>query len=207
MQHSDGKTASTEELESDLFKTDKRIVTAVIARVQQDYQLKDWMQIADVGADEGVWGQAAREFFPQSYITGYEKRLITPTPAHFNEWVWGDFLDADEQRKYHLILSNPPYSADENFCLKMHQMLYPQGIAVVLMRLDMLGSSKRYTGLWNTEGNNGTIVPLHRVYTLVQRIPFIRKDGKPKTPTSYHAVFVLKKGYEGEYSGNWISWY
>jgi len=39
-------------------------------------------RILDIGAGDGVWGEKAREIWPQAHITGYELRPVQPSPAY-----------------------------------------------------------------------------------------------------------------------------
>lgn len=64
--------------------------------------------------------------------------------------VVGDFLTADfGNRKFDLIVSNPPYSLALEFVQKCRSLLTPDGILAMFLKIQYWEGEKRQADLWN----------------------------------------------------------
>lgn len=99
-----------------------------------------------------------------------------------NEVIIGDFLELDIDKKYDVIIGNPPYSLAKEFVEKSLNCLKDDGVLIFLLRTAFLESKSRYE-FWQKN-------PLSGLYTLSKRPSF---TGKGTDATSY-SWFVWDKG-------------
>lgn len=100
-----------------------------------------------------------------------------------------------------VIISNPPFNLAERFIVKSIDDLKPDGMLIFLLRLNYMGSQKRFESLWQQEKYTPK-----QVITLVQRPSF---TGDNKTDATEYAFFVF-----GDTSRminkspiQWLSWF
>jgi len=96
--------------------------------------------------------------------------------------IIGDFLELDINKKYDVIIGNPPYSLAKEFVEKSLSCLKDDGVLIFLLRTAFLESKSRYE-FWQQN-------PLSGLYTLSKRPSF---TGKGTDATSY-SWFVWDKG-------------
>lgn len=105
-------------------------------------------KILDPGAGTGVWGQAAREIFPDAEIHGTEIRDV-PKPEYYDYWYHGDYerfasTFHDTDGHYDLIIGNPPYYVLEDFMDNSFDQLKRYGLLWFLLPSSFSESKKRY---------------------------------------------------------------
>lgn len=98
-----------------------------------------------------------------------------------------DFLNWNDERKFDLIITNPPYLLAQEFIEKSLNFLNEDGVLILLLRLNFFGSQKRKEWLINH-------LP---TYCLVhsKRIPFTSKG----TDSTEYAHFVWHKSIKPKF--------
>ena len=122
----------------DFFPTPKEIVRAIL----KDYSERrsSPATIFDPGCGDGVWGEVAKEIWPNSIICGVDIRDV---PKNNSYDIWHnntDFLDYKfDYKSCDLVIGNPPFKYAEQFLEKCI------GTNVIfLLRSSFLESKKRY---------------------------------------------------------------
>lgn len=98
-----------------------------------------------------------------------------------------NFLEWETDRKFDIIIGNPPYSLAMEFVEKSLSLLENDGVLVFLLRTAFLESKKRYE-FWQDNIING-------LYVLSKRPSF---TGKGTDATSY-SWFVWDKSKKDQY--------
>ena len=99
-----------------------------------------------------------------------------------NEVIIDDFLTRDfGERKFNVIIGNPPYSLAMEFVNKCLNLLEEDGVLIFLLRTAFLESKSRYE-FWQEN-------PLSGLYTLSKRPSFING----KTDACSYSWFVWRK--------------
>lgn len=107
----------------------------------------DWFPITlDSGAGGGIWGEKAKERWPEADIIGVELRPL-PKPEAYSLWDIGDYLDFDWEG-FDLIIGNPPFGKLEAFVRHSLNKLHKGGILVFLTPLSFLQGKGRGNGLF-----------------------------------------------------------
>lgn len=159
---------------------------------------EEYQWILDPGSGTGVWGIAARELFPQSYIVGVEKfpcNYCAHKQGTYDEYHYEDFLTWTPSVAFSTIIGNIPYSHAKEFIDKSLDILGHGGRILFLLRLAFLESRKRYK--WWKE------VPLKKVWVLANR-PSFTNDGH--TDETAYALYLFEKGYDAMPVLDWLSW-
>lgn len=162
----------------------------------------------DVGAGDGVWGQALKYLSTNIHLTGIDIReeakgvnLLHPFTSDnnrvYDEWVLQDFLEHD--KKYDLIFGNIPFRHATEFIMHSLDLLTENGIIVYLLRTAISESKKRYDLLYNA-GHK----PLY-IYQSVRRISF---TGNKKSDNTAYSIFIWekKKDMSRETITRWLDW-
>lgn len=110
-----------------------------------------------------------------------------------------DFLT--ENKKYDLIITNPPFSLSLAFLLKAKQIAKKK--IAFLFPLSYLHGKERYDKIYNDKE-----FPLAKVF-IFTRYPLLtsekpRKDGKYKTGMMVYAWYVFDKSHKGDPVIKWI---
>lgn len=95
-----------------------------------------------------------------------------------------DFLNTDLDRKYGVVISNPPYTLAQEFITKALECTVDNGYVVMLLRIGFFGSAKRKKWF---KAHMPEFTILHH------KRPSFSNDGK--TDSDYYAHFVWRKGY------------
>ena len=159
----------------------------------------------DPGMGNGVWGRALRPWNYDAELTGVE--LAPPgkqcgwvhemtKPGMYDNIFIADFLDWETDKKFDLIMGNPPFKLVHEFVDKSLGLLEKNGQLVFLMRLAMLESQKRYKTWW-------THSPIKKVFVSPRRISF---TGDGKSDDTAYAVFVWQEGWDAKPILDWMWW-
>ena len=173
--------------------------------------------VLDPGAGDGVWGKAFTKYhnklFGYKYeITGVELRDCSQ-PTYRDQWYnkvpyydcWynnTDFLTWESEKKFDIILGNPPYKYAEKFLFKCFDLLAPGGTLFFLLRLSFLESKRRYKLLYSK-------CPPVYVSVSTRRISF---TGNQKSDNTAYAIYYWEKGYDGQLWNvgdstlKWLDW-
>jgi len=160
----------------------------------------------DVGAGDGVWGQALKDITTSVYLTGIDVRpeakfrdlLSLPVEGSkvYDESIIQDFLKYDG--KHDLIFGNIPFRHANEFISHSLNLLTEKGIIVYLLQSAISESKKRYDLFFN----NG-----HKpkyIYQSVRRISF---TGNKKSDNTAYSIFVWEKDKkERETITRWLDW-
>lgn len=179
---------------NDLYPTPMGLARKQVAR------LWPWMgprmnDVLDPGAGRGVYGKAIKDVWPDAELFGVElDRKMEPCPA-YDYWYTEDFLAWQPDRKFNLVVGNPPYSLAEEFVRKSFSIPADGGVISFLLRLGFLGGQARARGLWND-------FHLDEVAICSRRPSFA---GNGKTDGHEYAVFTWAKGW-GAPHVVWLEW-
>ena len=102
--------------------------------------------------------------------------------------------------KFDLVITNPPFTKAEPWIRKMHEVMTDGGYCIFLQRLNWLGTQKR-----SEHFKNNKDLRLKHFFVITKR-PTWEIDGvkKNKTDTCEYAWFIFQKGFDGEFSGDWL---
>jgi len=159
--------------------------------------------ILDPGAGTGVWGQAAKEYWPLSWIRGVELRNDAAWPEAYTEWYYGDFLQwtSNSVVLNNIVLGNPPYKLAEAFVRKSLELTIHHGYVMFLLRLAFLEGQARGTGLWKE-------FPPCQVHVCSRRPSFMPEGSAKagKTDATDYGIYLWQKGYSGPTELRWLNW-
>lgn len=151
----------------------------------------------DIGAEDGVWGEAMREVEPKGEVTGIEIDPERKAHAAYQEWITGDFRLHDfGGKQFSMVVGNPPYSLAEE---AVRYALSVSSRCLMLLPLSFLEGQKRAKGLWLE-------FPPERVAVLPRRPSFFRNG---KTAGDAYALFLWKLVHltiPQSFQGEWLQW-
>ena len=163
-------------------------------------------RLLDLGAGQGIAGQAARKLFSNTHITGVEIDGIwhQPHPA-YNQWFVDDVLQGDPNMQYDCILSNPPYSNPETniaekFVLKARQMLTDDGIMVFILRTAFRNAARRWDNIFDHYR------PMVDMPIMPRPSFWYELNGKRETNTEDYSVFVWGKQSSENWDTQKLTW-
>lgn len=156
-------------------------------------------EVLDPGAGDGVWGQAIRDKWNRTVLTGVEIQPQFKITPDYNSWHTQDYLSFNEGR-FDFIVGNPPYHLASEFIEQSYKRLRSDGYMMFLLRLAFLESQKRYTKFFS----DVKLRPKH-VFVSVRRISFTN-DGK--SDNTAYALFVWHKQQRHTHytSLSWLDW-
>jgi len=157
-------------------------------------------RVYDPGAGDGVWGDAARILWDDTFIEGCDLRNI-PQPTAYDHWTnQCDYLKTDFRFPFDVIMGNPPYRYAEQFIRQSLRFVRPSGAnggyIIFLLRLAFLESQTRGRGLWLEH-------PPKSIHVLVSRPSF---TGNGKTDATAYAIYIWQKGWTGITELKWLDW-
>lgn len=188
------KTALPERKKNDLYRTERTLIDAFFEEIGPTSQGFD--RILDPGAGDGRWGQIAGQYFNASLVAGVELEHA-PKPEGFNIWYPDqDFLTWEwTDKRFDLIVGNPPYFLAEEFIRKSWDLLDNYGVVAFLLRTSFMEGVNRYNNLW------ADLYP-YRVYVCSRRPSFY---GGKTNGTSF-SIFIWSKDGHGHPHGDPRMW-
>lgn len=156
---------------SDFYATPVEVVENFL----HNYKLPNG-SILEPSAGNGNIVQAIKNMDKSRLVTALELREEEQINLSkiTNEVVIQDYLNWETDRRFDVIIGNPPYSLAVEFVNKSLELLSDRGVLIFLLRTAFLESKSRYE-FWQ---NN----PLNGLYALSKRPSF---TGKGTDATSY----------------------
>lgn len=145
----DDKTKLPARITQDVYKTkDIGLIEQAIWR----YAPTDAIQILDVGAGDGRWGEFAKVACPKAQLTGIDIRDL-PKPPMFDSWYQIDASSSlgllEFSREYFdLIVSNPPFYCAAEIIKNLWPIMAYNSTMIMLLKLEFMNSQNRYNHLW-----------------------------------------------------------
>jgi SAM-dependent methyltransferase len=110
--------------------------------------------ILEPGCGNGAIVKAVREWRPNAMVTAVDinETLVDEMLKDDQSWLdgdlnlvgcVGDFLGFPFERRFDLIIGNPPYKMAQEFVERSFDLLTPLGTVAMLLRLNWLASKKR----------------------------------------------------------------
>lgn len=170
----------------DHYPTADQLAAACLATIRATRARR----VFDPGAGAGVWGRAARLFWPAAHITGMDIRAVEQ-PDSYDTWRINDAHTADLGGPYDLVIGNPPFAGAPALVRRLLAAVRPGGLVALLLRLSFLEpcddkpASRRRDLLLQGSGL--------RSVTVTDRVSFT--DGGTDNVTT--AFFVWQIGYIG----------
>ena len=184
----------------DIYETPYALAKAAAFIMEEDVAYSSFVPgfpatILDPGCgNRGVWGRAFKTVYPDAHITGVELRYLEMAEQHYNEaWFGVDFLSWNPDRKFDMVIGNPPYSSKtdrqlaEKFVRKSMNHLDHDGYLMFLLKMDFAGGVDRFKRLFSE------YKPTH-IYKSARRVPFFQDTHKNRTNTHEYALYVWNKG-------------
>jgi predicted RNA methylase len=137
-------------------------------------------RVLEPSAGNGAFVSAVLEFWPRSSgvvaVEKNEKFRTALESLNPSQIVIGSYEDFEPERKFDLIIGNPPYSLAESHIRRMMGHVAPNGAVAILLRSAFLNSAKR-AEFWS-------LYPPNWIYALVQR-PSFSEGGSDSTEYSF----------------------
>lgn len=185
-------------VEHDFYPTPPQLIAAVfdyVGKNQRSYlYYGPPKKVLDLGAGEGEWGKVAKEYLPESEVTGVDIREL-PKPVGYDHWITADALQVDLKEEYDLVIGNPPYKFAESFIRQGFAHLHKLGLMVYLLPLQFLASQKRGKGLWKEH----TLSHL----AVCSRRPSFTRNGK--TDNTDYGIFIWNN-HSIDTTLGWLDW-
>ena len=110
-----------------------------------------------------------------------------------------DFLETEDNARYDVVITNPPYSLAQEFIEKALKQVVDGGKVVMLLRLSFLESAKRYH-FFRDSG-------LKTVYVSSKRITMYpaNEDEPVNSGTVAYAWYEWEKGFSGNPTVEWFN--
>lgn len=152
--------------EQDFYPTPDETIEAFL----DVYEVRGGISILEPGAGDGNIVRALR----RHGLFDIDAIEIRPEERENLEEICsqvtiGDFLDVDIQKKYDLVIGNPPFSLALEFIQRAFQVVKPGGKVIFLLRTAFLESDRRFS-FWQEPGHIPT-----GLYTLHKRPSFTGK--------------------------------
>jgi len=180
---------------ADFYPTPIEVCNAALDVLDKD----TYVSGIDVGAGDGVWGEAFRKRFGHlPILTGIDIRDDAKgnrIPNVYDKWIVSDYLEHTD--KYDIVIGNPPFRFANDMVEHSLDLLNPNGILLFLLRSAFSESAVRYKKFFSVGLN-----PIYE-YQSVRRISF---TGNKKSDNTAYSIFVWKKGWEGETTKRWLDW-
>lgn len=177
--------------ESDYYPTPDAVADRVVA-LCSGHAVSG--EVLEPSAGSGAFVRAVRKWMPSAHITAVEPHQATDLfAAGASCWSRVSLEEFADERRFSLIIGNPPYSLAEEHVRLCLGLLATAGRLVFLLRLSFLESARRAALFRET--------PLSDVHVFSKR-PSFTNDGK--TDSAAYAVFVWTDGHRGPPALKWI---
>lgn len=115
------------------------------------------INVLDVGAGDGRWGEWLKAYLPDINLTGIDIRDLEKPDAYDN-WIVNDFLEHTfDPGQFHLVIGNPPYLRKTKDMIKLvkksHWVTNISGYTMLLLKMDFLHGKQRYEQFFTTSKN------------------------------------------------------
>jgi len=142
------------------------------------------INILDPSAGKGSFGKVIREKEYENNLTAMEIRKEEEKllQEHHDNVIIDNFINAEVNDKYNIVIGNPPFSYALDFVKKSFDIVSSDGIIIFLLRTAFLESKSRYD-FWQKH-------PLSKLYVLSKRPSF---DNKGTDSCSY-SFFIWEMG-------------
>lgn len=147
-----------------------------VEKLLDNIDLKEGIEVLEPSAGNGNIVKMLNEKYKNKSITSLEIREeeYDKLLQYSNKVIIGDFLHMELNKKYDIIIGNPPYSLAIEFVEKCLDCLKENGKLIFLLRTAFLESKSRHE-FWQKN-------PLNGLYVLSKRPSF---TGKGTDATSY----------------------
>lgn len=176
--------------EKDLYRTPYPVALATVGLLHILYGNR-FIRFVDPGADTGVWGQAIKEIYTDSYTIGIEIRDM-PKPEFYDEWHISSFLESKNHGSamwsQTAVIGNPPFEIAEE-CVEhafSKFMMKDYGVCGMLLPGDFIFGQKRMNLFFEK-------YPLRFVFPYAKRIHF--EGAGDRNPNNY-AFYVFEKSFQ-----------
>lgn len=173
----------TKRKEADFYTTPRNAIISLL----ENYRIADPNDlILEPSAGNGAIIKVLREYEYTNQIQAIEIREEEREALleYTDDVLIQNFLEAELQRKFNVIIGNPPFSLAQDFIDKSLKLLAPGGRLIFLLRTNFLESKTRFEW-WQNKLPTG-------LYVLHSRPSF---TGKGTDATSY-AWFIWEKTFD-----------
>lgn len=155
-------------------------------------------RILDPGCGTGVWGRALTDLlttdYPPNYMVGVDIAAEQPG-APYTEYHQTDYRMYLPDKRFDLIIGNPPFDQAEAFILHSLDLLLTNGHLMFLLPLNFLEGMKRGRELFKLH-------PPVKVGIVSRRISY---SGNGKTNAQAHCLIHWRKDFQGLTALNWMT--
>ena len=194
----------------DEFITPPKLIEAVVTRVLGTLIEKDMpFTVLEPGANLGQWGSGIKAVYDTATLTGVEIMNVGQ-PGAYTTWHIGDFLEWTPDKRFDVVISNPPYSKPkknmaELIIRRSLGFLKPGGYGIFLLRTNFGNAKGRSRGLFKE-------FPLFKLYFLdrpsfYEHDPRTEQFGKKRTNMHDYCLYIWQKGYAGPTTAEWMTWH
>lgn len=195
-----------ERIADDNYQTSQPLADAIVGSLRGLLPTPD--VVIEPSAGDGAFVRAAKNAWPQAYVEAIELRsecmlpLVNAKADEVRIGKWEDWNETPVPNANLLILGNPPYEfAPEHILLSLERMAgWKSAHLCFLLRGSFLSTQKRYEKFYKPGSAPGA--PRY-VKHIVGR-PSFREDGG--TDQVEYVAIVWQYGYQGDYSGSWLTW-
>ena len=132
-----------ERIKNDFYSTPREVIENLLLN---HLNLNNYgCEVLEPSAGDGVFIDVINEFYNKNIdcveIREEEKEKLE---SKCQDVIIGDFLNLDTNKKYDVIIGNPPYTYALEFVNKSLELLKDDGVLIFLLRTAFLESKKRY---------------------------------------------------------------
>ena len=178
----------------DVYPTPTDLVRAGLNALKELYPTFAPKTMLEPASGTGPFLDASRATFP-TIVTSVGVDVLPQVLSPEHVFHQADFLSWVAPGPVDLAATNPPFGLAEQFIRHTVELLSPGGLALLLLRLSMLGSNRRLP-LWTQD------VDLRHVLIVAPRPSFVRGG----TDSAEYGLFVIGSGPpSGAPTVSWLS--
>jgi methyltransferase family protein len=195
---------------NDFFETPVEIATEclkVLNYVVGDNLPHNNPTILDVGCGSGVWGKAAKQVYPHSWLIGID--IVMPDFHKPYDIIYKiDYLKHFDE--YDLIIGNPPYSSKDNRYLvndiitHSSDLLADNGYIGMLLKTEFLASERRYKNIFTHHAPLFMYQLIPRPYWTNYANGYVHNH--KSSNTIEYAFYIWQKQKNTETKVRWLNW-